>query len=130
MGEYAAVTLLIFFGLKSIKDAWGLPSNAVTSGGEKGGGGGPELDEYVEAEELLKEKVINFADFQFVDSSSMHYLSSAQIKQAYQCLLLLLIGFTTSHKSFGNSLEVFQPYFFCGNHLSDLKYIAIKLASW
>lgn len=53
IGEYAAVTLLIFFGLKSIKDAWDLPT--VVKNGEKGG---PELDEYVEAEELLKEKVL------------------------------------------------------------------------
>lgn len=54
IGEYAAVTLLMFFGLKSIKDAWDLPSNAVKSG-EKSG---PELDELAEAEELVKEKVI------------------------------------------------------------------------
>ncbi|KAJ9182378.1 hypothetical protein P3X46_006380 [Hevea brasiliensis] len=53
IGEYAAVTLLMFFGLKSIKDAWDLPSNEVKSG-EKSG---PELDEYAEAEELVKEKV-------------------------------------------------------------------------
>lgn len=57
IGEYAAVTLLMFFGLKSIKDAWELPSNVVKSG-EKSG---PGLDEYVEAEELVKEKVV----FQF-----------------------------------------------------------------
>ncbi|KAF2285589.1 hypothetical protein GH714_005647 [Hevea brasiliensis] len=53
IGEYAAVTLLMFFGLKSIKDAWDLPSNEVKSG-EKSG---LELDEYAEAEELVKEKV-------------------------------------------------------------------------
>ncbi|OAY55444.1 protein PAM71-homolog, chloroplastic [Manihot esculenta] len=53
IGEYAAVTLLMFFGLKSIKDAWDLPSSEVKSG-EKSG---PELDEYAEAEELVKEKV-------------------------------------------------------------------------
>ncbi|GAB2266744.1 Protein PAM71-, chloroplastic [Dionaea muscipula] len=52
VGEYAAVTLLMFFGLKSIKDAWDLPSGA-----EKTGDNGPELDEYAEAEELVKEKV-------------------------------------------------------------------------
>ena len=50
IGEYAAVTLVMFFGLKSIKDAWDLPSNVGKSG--------PELDEFVEAEELVKEKVI------------------------------------------------------------------------
>ncbi|KAK4749094.1 hypothetical protein SAY87_026543 [Trapa incisa] len=52
VGEYAAIALLIFFGLKSIKDAWKLP--AVVKSGDKNG---PELDEYFEAEELLKEKV-------------------------------------------------------------------------
>ncbi|GMP55783.1 hypothetical protein CsSME_00020503 [Camellia sinensis var. sinensis] len=51
IGEYAAVTLLMFFGLKSIKDAWDLPSKAA---GDKNI---PELGEYVEAEELVKEKV-------------------------------------------------------------------------
>ena len=50
IGEYAAVTLVMFFGLKSIKDAWDLPSNVGKSG--------PKLDEFVEAEELVKEKVV------------------------------------------------------------------------
>ncbi|WCJ24187.1 GDT1-like protein 2 chloroplastic [Euphorbia peplus] len=49
IGEYAAVALLMFFGLKSIKDAWDLPSKEVQNGGS-------ELDEYAEAEELVKEK--------------------------------------------------------------------------
>ncbi|XP_011650895.1 protein PAM71-homolog, chloroplastic [Cucumis sativus] len=53
IGEYAAVTLLLFFGLKAIKDAWDLPSSVHKQGDESG----PELDEYVEAEELVKEKV-------------------------------------------------------------------------
>lgn len=53
IGEYAAVTLLLFFGIKSIKDAWDLPSNVVKSGDKSS----PELDEYTEAEELVKEKV-------------------------------------------------------------------------
>lgn len=53
IGEYAAVTLLLFFGLKSIKDAWDLPSNVV----KNGDGSSPELDELAEAEELVKEKV-------------------------------------------------------------------------
>ncbi|KDP20342.1 hypothetical protein JCGZ_06428 [Jatropha curcas] len=53
IGEYAAVTLLMFFGIKSIKDAWDLPSNKVKSGDQSS----PELDEYAEAEELVKEKV-------------------------------------------------------------------------
>ncbi|KAF5466195.1 hypothetical protein F2P56_016144 [Juglans regia] len=53
IGEYAAVTLLLFFGLKSIKDAWDLPANAVQSGDKSS----PELDEFVEAEVLVKKKV-------------------------------------------------------------------------
>ncbi|PON40392.1 GDT1-like protein [Parasponia andersonii] len=53
IGEYAAVTLLLFFGIKAIKDAWDLPSNVAKSGDKSS----PELDEYVEAEELVKEKV-------------------------------------------------------------------------
>lgn len=43
----------MFFGLKAIKDAWDLPSSVHKQGDESG----PELDEYVEAEELVKEKV-------------------------------------------------------------------------
>ncbi|XP_011073163.1 protein PAM71-homolog, chloroplastic [Sesamum indicum] len=53
IGEYAAVTLLMFFGLKSIKDAWDLPSTAAKTGEQ----GNQESDEFVEAEELVKEKV-------------------------------------------------------------------------
>ncbi|KAA8527863.1 hypothetical protein F0562_035268 [Nyssa sinensis] len=53
IGEYAAVTLLMFFGLNSIKDAWDLPSNVVKTGDKSS----VELDEFVEAEELVKEKV-------------------------------------------------------------------------
>ncbi|XP_071938195.1 protein PAM71-homolog, chloroplastic-like isoform X2 [Coffea arabica] len=53
IGEYAAVTLLMFFGLKSIKDAWDIPSNTAKTG-EKSSN---ELGEFVEAEELVKEKV-------------------------------------------------------------------------
>jgi len=53
IGEYAAVALLFFFGLKSIKDAWELPSKDVETG-EKSS---QELDEFAEAEELVKEKV-------------------------------------------------------------------------
>lgn len=54
IGEYAAVALLLFFGLKSIKDAWDLPAKVVQSGDKSS----PELGEFVEAEELVKEKVI------------------------------------------------------------------------
>lgn len=50
LGEYAAVALLTFFGLKSIKNAWEIPSDANSK--EKS-----ELGELVEAEELVKEKV-------------------------------------------------------------------------
>ncbi|KAL9386600.1 hypothetical protein Peur_019724 [Populus x canadensis] len=50
IGEYAAVTLLMFFGLKSIKDAWDLPTNDVKTGDKSS----PELDEYSEAEKLVK----------------------------------------------------------------------------
>ncbi|KAK6929652.1 Gdt1 family [Dillenia turbinata] len=53
IGEYAAIALLMFFGIKSIKDSWDLPQSTAHSGG----GGNPELDEYAEAEELVKEKV-------------------------------------------------------------------------
>ncbi|XP_020079899.1 GDT1-like protein 2, chloroplastic isoform X2 [Ananas comosus] len=53
IGEYAAVALLTFFGLKSIKDAWELPSD-VSNGDKKET---TELGELVEAEELVKEKV-------------------------------------------------------------------------
>ncbi|KAJ0963657.1 hypothetical protein J5N97_028779 [Dioscorea zingiberensis] len=52
IGEYAAVALLTFFGFKSIKDAWELPS--VKKKDDKDS---PELGELVEAEELVKEKV-------------------------------------------------------------------------
>ncbi|XP_068658020.1 protein PAM71-homolog, chloroplastic [Aristolochia californica] len=52
IGEYAAVALLMFFGFKSIKDAWQLPSDVTKSSKES-----PELGELVEAEQLVKEKV-------------------------------------------------------------------------
>ncbi|XP_038970887.1 GDT1-like protein 2, chloroplastic isoform X2 [Phoenix dactylifera] len=52
IGEYAAVALLTFFGLKSIKNAWELPSNASSNKKESS-----DLGELVEAEEIVKEKV-------------------------------------------------------------------------
>ncbi|KAK6153883.1 hypothetical protein DH2020_013522 [Rehmannia glutinosa] len=52
IGEYAAVTLLMFFGVKSIKDAWDLPSTVAKAGEQEK----MESDEFVEAEELVKEK--------------------------------------------------------------------------
>lgn len=42
----------MFFGLKSIKDAWDLPPVEAKNGEETG----IELGEYSEAEELVKEK--------------------------------------------------------------------------
>lgn len=53
IGEYAAVTLLVFFGLKAIKDAWDLPSAEAKTGESSN----QESDEFTEAEELVKEKV-------------------------------------------------------------------------
>ncbi|KAF5183656.1 Gdt1-like protein 2 protein [Thalictrum thalictroides] len=52
IGEYAAVTLLMFFGFKSLKEAWDLPSNVAKTNEDS-----PELGEYVEAEELVKKKM-------------------------------------------------------------------------
>ncbi|KAL2923134.1 Protein PAM71-homolog chloroplastic [Bienertia sinuspersici] len=52
IGEYAAVTLLLFFGFKSIKDAWDLPTDDSTDANNSGS----ELGEYTSAEELVKEK--------------------------------------------------------------------------
>ncbi|XP_010666469.2 protein PAM71-homolog, chloroplastic [Beta vulgaris subsp. vulgaris] len=52
IGEYAAVTLLLFFGLKSIKDAWDLPTDDTKDENKDGS----ELGEFTEAEELVKEK--------------------------------------------------------------------------
>ncbi|KAL1192914.1 Protein PAM71-homolog [Cardamine amara subsp. amara] len=52
IGEYAAIALLMFFGLKSIKEAWDLPPAEAKNGVESG----KELGEYTEAEELVKEK--------------------------------------------------------------------------
>lgn len=42
----------MFFGLKSIKEAWDLPPAEAKNGEESG----KELGEYTEAEELVKEK--------------------------------------------------------------------------
>ncbi|XP_031482685.1 protein PAM71-homolog, chloroplastic [Nymphaea colorata] len=53
IGEFAAIALLLFFGVTSIKNAWELPSDVV----KRTGNDSPELGEFVEAEELVKEKV-------------------------------------------------------------------------
>lgn len=50
------MALLIFFGLKSIKDAWELPPSSLVRNGSKNS----ELGELVEAEEIVKEEVIFF----------------------------------------------------------------------
>ncbi|XP_075523491.1 protein PAM71-homolog, chloroplastic-like isoform X1 [Primulina tabacum] len=55
IGEYAAVALLMFFGLKSIKHAWDLPSTVAKTDDQ----GNKESDEFAEAEELVKEKASN-----------------------------------------------------------------------
>jgi len=46
IGEYAAVALLIWFGIRSIKSAWDLPSEIA--------GTQDEASELAEAEEFLK----------------------------------------------------------------------------
>ncbi|KAF3793511.1 GDT1-like protein 2 [Nymphaea thermarum] len=53
IGEFAAIALLLFFGFTSIKNAWELPSDVA----KRTGNDPPELGEFVEAEELVKEKV-------------------------------------------------------------------------
>ncbi|GBG72969.1 hypothetical protein CBR_g12688 [Chara braunii] len=76
IGEYLAVALLIWFGLKSIKDAWDMPSPVPAAGqvpdmvdsGEAGegrtvgggGGGGGELEEAEEFLNTRKESVQRF----------------------------------------------------------------------
>lgn len=52
IGEYAAVALLVFFGLKAIKDAWELPSSVAKNNKHN-----TELGELIEAEEIVKEQV-------------------------------------------------------------------------
>lgn len=55
IGEYAAVALLVFFGLKSIKNAWDMPS--VPSKNERSE---PlEISELTEAEEVIKKSEVN-----------------------------------------------------------------------
>ena len=76
IGEYAAVTLLLFFGIKAIKDAWELPSNVPKTNDKSG----PELDEYIEAAELVKEKVI--------------FLKSFPLPRLYSCVNLCFFQFS------------------------------------
>lgn len=130
IGEYAAVTLLMFFGLKSIKDAWDLPSSEVKSG-EKSG---PELDEYAEAEELVKEKVILqhgslifrlfftcdilFSDFGIVRFilCSFKHLWRFPVFHNGLCFLRVL-GLKEAYKSIRDCLEVIQPCILCCEYL-------------
>lgn len=54
MGEYAAVALLIWFGLRSIKNAWDIPSALSGAQGQP-----EELGELAEAEEFLKQSDVS-----------------------------------------------------------------------
>lgn len=70
IGEYGAVALLTLFGLKSIKDAWELPSKSSKDSIENS----EQLGEFVEAEELVKEKVtITFKGFKTNCTSQIRY---------------------------------------------------------
>ncbi|KAJ6705051.1 PROTEIN PAM71-HOMOLOG CHLOROPLASTIC [Salix purpurea] len=87
IGEYAAVTLLMFFGLKSIKDAWDLPTNDVKIGDESS----LELDEYTEAEKLVKVSKLLTNPFEIVwKSFSLVFLRNGEIAQCLQQSLLEL----------------------------------------
>lgn len=72
------MALLTFFGYKSIKDAWELPSVE-----KKHSGDSPGLGELVEAEELVKEKVCH--------PTTLHQFSSLQawIFLGYGWLLMI-----------------------------------------
>lgn len=52
IGEYAAVALLIWFGLRAIKNAYYLPSEPVASQGDQG--------ELAEAEQFLKKSEVGY----------------------------------------------------------------------
>ncbi|MQM15130.1 hypothetical protein Taro_048071 [Colocasia esculenta] len=98
IGEYAAVALLIYFGFKSIKNAWELPPDDGKKSRK-----GPELGELVEAEELVKEKVAkkltspfeivskSFSLVFFAVSSFLFASSSFSSAQQHQLLSLQLI---------------------------------------
>lgn len=68
----------MFFGFKSIKDAWELPSPEA-----KGSEATQELGEFVEAEELVKEKVLSIKVFLYpglvIDGSFLSLSYSAHI---------------------------------------------------
>lgn len=60
IGEYAAVALLLFFGLKSIKHAWDIPIVSKIQGSEP-----LEIGELVEAEEVIKKSEVKRASTPF-----------------------------------------------------------------
>ncbi|GFZ10695.1 uncharacterized protein family [Actinidia rufa] len=98
IGEYAAVTLLMFFGLKSIKDAWNLPLNEVKSSGTNN----PELGEYVEAEELVKEK--EWGDRSMLATIA---LGATQVSAGTELRLSLMFDIVTVHVlNFSTFLEM------------------------
>lgn len=72
----------MFFGFKSIKDAWELPSPEA-----KGSEASQELGEFVEAEELVKEKVWSIKVFLYpglvIDSSFLSLSYSAYIAMCF-----------------------------------------------
>lgn len=64
----------MFFGFKSIKDAWDLPSPEAKSGEAS-----QELGEFVEAEELVKEKVWSIKFFSLSRSSNRYLFSFTKL---------------------------------------------------
>jgi len=106
IGEYAAVTLLLFFGLKAIKDAWDLPSDVA----KKGDNSSPELDELAEAEELVKEKVRNPCMANTILPSILQFNC-----HLYPLTFLseLSSGIKKTFKSSRDYMEVIQPRIFC-----------------
>jgi hypothetical protein len=98
--EYAAVTLLMFFGLKSIKDtAKNVENNSN------------ELDEFAEAEKLVKEKVICFSQITWwqqysfglqhlLQYSEVHFCSKRlRLKDILSSSILVFIHFNCSFGS-------------------------------
>ncbi|CAH2079323.1 unnamed protein product [Thlaspi arvense] len=88
IGEYAAIALLMFFGLKSIKDAWDIPQAEAKNGEESG----KELGEYTEAEELVKEqaskKLTNPLEILWKSFSLVFFAVRIRLLLSRTCLLL------------------------------------------
>eukprot|EP00249_Psilotum_nudum_P009033 c21665_g1_i1 orf=506-1651(-) len=61
IGEYAAIALLLYFGAKSIKNAWELPHLPVSNLGNEL----PEMAELAEAEEFIKKAEVKERSTQF-----------------------------------------------------------------